>query len=360
MKPIYKRASFEFVRYGMVWEDADILCEALAPAAKTRRVLSIASAGDNVLALLTLNPKEIVAADLSAAQLACLDLRMAAFAHLSYESLLAFVGAAPDPSRLQTYRRLRRYLKPRSRAHWDRHSPAVSLGIIHAGKLEKFLARYRNVLRSWVHSEGDIGELLKPRPRRAREAYYSKAWNTRAWRLLNRMAFSRRILGMLGRDREFFRHAKDNVTHGPAQRLERALTELPVAGNPYLRYHLTGNYSEGALPLYLRKENFRAIRSGLSRIRLFQGPIEDAPGTYSAFNLSNIFEYMDAAGHLASYRRLAAKALPGARLAYWNLHVPRPCPAGSTRPLRALEQRLHSRDRYWAYRSFHVDEQTSQ
>jgi len=49
-KPIEERASFEFIRYGNVWEDADVLCEALKPVSQGRRLLSIASAGDNTLA----------------------------------------------------------------------------------------------------------------------------------------------------------------------------------------------------------------------------------------------------------------------------------------------------------------------
>src|SRR5881409_1542686 len=80
--PIAARAAFDFIRYGSVWEDADILCAALEPVARQGRLVSIASAGDNVLALLTLDPAEVVAVDLSAAQLACLELRMAAFRRL--------------------------------------------------------------------------------------------------------------------------------------------------------------------------------------------------------------------------------------------------------------------------------------
>ena len=70
---ISQKASFDFIRYGSVWEDADILCAALAPTAKGGRILSIASSGDNVLAMLTLDPKEIIAADLNPSQLACLE-----------------------------------------------------------------------------------------------------------------------------------------------------------------------------------------------------------------------------------------------------------------------------------------------
>jgi hypothetical protein len=48
---IEDRARFDLVRYANVWEDAEVLCAALAPAAG-RRLLSIASAGDNAFALL--------------------------------------------------------------------------------------------------------------------------------------------------------------------------------------------------------------------------------------------------------------------------------------------------------------------
>ena len=71
-RPIQERASFDLIRYGSVWEDADVLCQALGPVAKDGRLLSIGSAGDNALALLTLDPAEVVAVDLSLAQLACL------------------------------------------------------------------------------------------------------------------------------------------------------------------------------------------------------------------------------------------------------------------------------------------------
>ena len=69
--------SFHFIRYANCWEDADVLCEALQPR-KGMRILSIASAGDNSLALLA-EGAEVVAADLSIAQLACLELRRRSF-----------------------------------------------------------------------------------------------------------------------------------------------------------------------------------------------------------------------------------------------------------------------------------------
>ena len=50
-RPIEERAAFDAIRYGSVWEDADILCEALAPVAKGGRLLTIASSGATPRAL---------------------------------------------------------------------------------------------------------------------------------------------------------------------------------------------------------------------------------------------------------------------------------------------------------------------
>jgi len=82
-KTIEKRARFDLIRYAQAWEDAQILTQALK-VKEGGKFLSIAAAGDNVLALLTLDPEQIIAADLSMAQLYCLQLRIAAMKQLEY------------------------------------------------------------------------------------------------------------------------------------------------------------------------------------------------------------------------------------------------------------------------------------
>lgn len=356
---IEQRADFDFLRYGSVWEDADLLCRALAPRAKGGRILSIAAAGDNSLALLSLDPKEVVAVDLNPAQLACLDLKRAAFQALDHGALLEFLGVEPSTRRLATYASLRKRLSTASAKLWDAHAEAIELGVIHSGKLERFLRRYKNWLHRWVHNAENVDALLQTRPVPARAAYYRRHWNTWAWRLLNRIAFSERVLGTQGRDPQFFLHAAEDVTSGPSQRLERLLQSQALGGNPYLRYQLTGNYAHPALPLYLRPRHFKVIRRNSDRLRLLLGAAGRAPGRFDAFNLSNIFEYMSAEQHVEVYAGLIKKARPGARLAYWNLHVERACPpelSKKVRPLEKLSASLHAKDQYWAYRSFHVDQ----
>src|ERR1019366_6813617 len=133
------------LHYSCVWEDADVLCQALAPVAQGRRLLSISSAGDNSLALLTLDPSEVVAIDIDRIQLAALDLRSRAFEILDHDELLAFLGVHEGCDRLAVYQRLRSALAEPSRAFWDSTPKAVHEGIIHSGRFERYIRVFRTI-----------------------------------------------------------------------------------------------------------------------------------------------------------------------------------------------------------------------
>jgi S-adenosylmethionine-diacylglycerol 3-amino-3-carboxypropyl transferase len=357
---IRERAAFDFIRYANAWEDADVLCEALAPVARGGRLLSVASAGDNALALLTLDPAQVVAADVSHAQIACLELRIAALRSLDDEALVAFLGVTPSRERLVTYRRLRAGLSPRSVEFWDAHPGIVAAGVIHAGKFERYLRAFRRWVLPLVHSRRTIDGLCRSRSLEEQRVFYENRWDTWRWRALFRLFFSRRVMGRLGRDPAFFEHVEGPVGSRILARSRHALTELPVSSNPYLVYIMTGEFQRDALPRYLRPEHTGVIRGRLDRIRPVHGAVEEADaGRFDGFNLSDIFEYMSPAEHEHCYAALLDRANPGARLVYWNMLTPRACPqsqARRARPLVELAESLHRRDRAWFYQRLHVDE----
>ncbi len=359
MSAIGDRARFDFIRYAAVWEDADILCEALAPSAAGARVLSIASAGDNALALLTLDPSEVVAVDLSAPQLAACDLRIVAYRELDRDALLAFLGVTPASDRASTYSALRPRLDEATRMFWDARPDSITAGVIHGGKFERYLRGFRRFVLPLVHTRRTIESLLAPRDAAGRERFYRETWDTTRWRLLFRLFFSRFAMGRLGRDPEFFAHVEGSVGERILERTRHALTALPTETNPYLTYILTGSYTPQALPRYLRAEHWAAIRSRLDRVRLVRSAAQDVEGPFGAFNLSDIFEYMSPAEHERIFAALVGRASPGARFAYWNLLAPRGVPgalATRVRPHERYAARLHGQDRAWFYGAFHVDE----
>jgi len=355
------RASFDLIRYGSSWEDADVLCEALGPRAAGGRLLSIAAAGDNALALLTLDPAEVVAVDLSAAQLACVTLRIAAFRLLDDDALLELLGVSASTRRPALYQALRGALDGGARAFWDEHPQAIEQGVIHAGKFERYLRAFRYRILPLVHSERTVGELCALDSIEAQRRFYAARWDTWRWRLLFKVFFSRFVMGRLGRDPEFFAEVTGPVGERILARTRWALTEIPLRTNPYFRYIMTGNFAPEAMPRYLRPEHRAAIRARLDRVRLVRGPAQEAEGAFDGFSLSDIFEYMPAAEAARTYETLAAKARAGARLVYWNMLVPRRRPeslAATVRPLDDLAATLHARDRAWFYQWLRVDEVT--
>ena len=355
---IEARAAFDFIRYGSVWEDADVLCDALAPVARGGRLLSIASAGDNALALLTLDPAEVAAVDLSPAQIACLELRIASFRELEHEERVAFLGVTPRPDRAAVYARLRGRLSARARAFWDAHPRAIEGGVIHAGKFERYFHLFRRWVLPLVHSRRTIHDLCALGSVEDQRAFYRARWDTWRWRALFRVFFSRAVMGRLGRDPEFFAGVEGPVATRILERTRWALTELPVATNPFFAYIMTGTFTRAALPRYLEPRHETAIRAGLERLRLVEGPIEAVPGGFDGFNLSDVFEYMSPADHERAYAALLERARPGARLVYWNLLAPRARPASlaaRARPLAEVAASLHARDRAWFYQRLHVD-----
>jgi S-adenosylmethionine-diacylglycerol 3-amino-3-carboxypropyl transferase len=358
-RPIEERAAFDAIRYGSVWEDADVLCEALAPVAKDGRLLTIASSGDNALALLTLDPAEVVAVDLSPVQLACVMIRVAAFTELDDDALLAFLGVTPSTNRVETYRSLRTAMPVEACIFWDARLDLVQEGVIHAGKFEAYFSMFRRRLLPLIHPKRRVEDLLQSRSPEERRRFYGEVWDTWRWRLLFRLFFSRAVCGRLGRDPAFFEHVDGPIATRMLARTQYAFSELPTDTNPYLAYVLTGNYRSSALPRYLRPEFRGIVRERISRIRTVLGPAEKAVGPFDGFNLSDIFEYMSPAEHERVYTALLDSAAPGARLAYWNLFVPRTAPHALRKrvvPLSELSETLHSQDLAWFYQSFHVDE----
>jgi S-adenosylmethionine-diacylglycerol 3-amino-3-carboxypropyl transferase len=353
------RVAWDHIRYASVWEDADVLCEALAPAAEGGRLLSVCSAGDNTLALLTLDPVEVVATDLNPAQIACLELRVAAFLGLEDRELLPFLGVEYTNRRAGMYSHLRPSLSDQSRSFWDAHPALVSRGIIHVGKFERYLRAFRRFLLPLVHGRRTLDALTTSRPLPEQREFYRERWNTRRWRLLFSLFFSRAVMGRLGRDPALFDHVEGPAAERILRRTEYALTEIPTATNPYLVYIMTGNYSPGALPRYLRPAERDVIRSRLHRLSWRLGGVEAAEGSFHGFNLSDVFEYMSDTEHVRIYGELLERSHPGARLVYWNMLAERSSPpefSSRARPLHDLARGLHARDRAWFYQRLHVDE----
>lgn len=360
MNAVSQTVDFNIVRYANCWEDADVLVAALASNGSPERILSIASAGDNVLALLAEAPALVVAFDLSAPQLACLELRIVAFRCLAYEEVLSFLGASEASNRIATYLSFRRLLSTGARSYWDSRLDAIETGVIHAGRFEDYFRRFRRLLRL-VHGSDTVRSLLAQKPESARREFFDSEWNSWRWRFMAHAFFSRRVMAALGRDPRFFDQVEGSVARRVLAKAQRAVTELDTANNPYLNYVLTGQFGAG-LPKYLRREHFDTIRMHLDVVQPVQAELGDISarrfGKFDAFNLSDIFEYMSPRTFETCARSISAISANEATLAYWNMLVPRSLAEampGSFKRDENSSSLLHRQDKAFFYDAFCVD-----
>ena len=357
-------ADFSAIRYAQCWEDADILVEAL-DVANGRRCLSIASAGDNALALLAAGAEHVVALDLSPAQLACVELRVAAYKRLKHQELLELIGSRPSQQRDELYKRCRPLLSQSVQQFWDIHNQKIKNGIGGAGKFEHYFYKFKKFIIPLIHNQRSVNQLLKGGTKEERLDYYENIWNTWRWRLLFKIFFSRYFMGKMGRDPVFFRYVEGSVATHILKHTRYALTELDPADNPYLNWILTGTHGN-ALPYALRKENFEKIRQRLDHFEWHLMSIEEylekhPEQKFDAFNLSDIFEYMSEENYQTLLNKLILASNPGARLAYWNMLVPRHRPDSMQHRLKSLDSRarkLYEKDKAFFYMDFVIEETT--
>jgi S-adenosylmethionine-diacylglycerol 3-amino-3-carboxypropyl transferase len=351
------------LHHSQCWEDADILLEGLD--IKPGDVcVSVASSGDNVLAMLTRSPSNVVALETNPAQIACLELRLAAFKELEYEYILELVGSRPSERRADIYKHCRGRMSKESQDYWNKRIPEIEKGLGNAGKFENYLRIFREYILPIVHSNERIQELFNLSYLDKLKEFYNDKWDNWGWRMMFRLVFSRPVLEHLARgEKQFLANAGEELSRKMFQRARYALTEILPRGNPYVQWILTGTHMT-ALPFYLRKENYEVIKERIDFLEWKKMSMEEYlawsdPKSIDRINLGNALEYMPQEDFEKLLGEIVRVGKPGGRLAYWNLLIRRYRPeemAGRLNPLEDLSDELLKKDKAFFYGDFIVNE----
>ena len=303
------------ISYAQVWEDPAVLSAALR-IQPDDDVLSVCSAGDNAFALAIDGARSVTCIDLSRPQLALAELKLRAAQKMPLPGLQSMLGFDIGGNRVSLYR------------------------------------------RRTIHGLLDLDDPAEQR------AYFERHWNTRRWRGLFKLFFSQAVMSRRGRSKEQFAHVQGPVSAAFLKRAEHVLCNIPAHSNYFLHWYLTGRFPhlEAAHP-YLSSAGHAVLAECADRFRFVAADVETflrdcEPGSFSAFNYSNIFEYLDADTHRRILELTVRAARPGARICYWNLLVPRWRPdelADRIDRDEALAARLHAGDRSFVYGAVHVE-----
>jgi len=353
---------FTKLGYSTCWEDPEVLKIALAVTERDT-VLSITSGGDLTIGLLLENPRQIVSIDFNAIQNYLLELKLACFRVLDYPDMLAFLGLFPSAKRLRLFKTLKPHLSSSALKYWSEHPTLVENGCLHQGKQDCYFFNFSRLL-CLLLGRKKIATLLKFKELPAQKHFFDSEWNTRRWCWIFDLFFSRTVMSFF-MDSAHFRLVKD-LGFGPLIRkqVDDVLRGHPIWENYFVHWVLTRSYPGGnCMPPYLREENFETIRSRVDRISIVTEEIEtflarQKSASFSKFNLSNIFDWIDDNIFIVLLQEIDRVAGPNARLCFYNLLHRRVVPGtfNSFTRCRNLAGHLLKHNRAMGYTNFELYE----
>jgi len=361
MKEQLNKVDFEVIRYASLWEDADVLLEGLS-LNPSSRVMSIASAGDNCFSMLSEGIEQCIAVDISAVQLYLVELKKVAIQQLDRITFMRFVGFQEDDHRLETYHNLKANLSSDALNYWNQQTDAIKEGVIHTGKFERYFQLFKQSYLHKIHPQSTIDELFRSKSAAEQLAFHDNKWHTVEWKEMYGHFFGKQMMGDHGRDPEFLKHVKGEVSELILQQEINAIRKPCIQQNYFLYYILNNRFDEGYLPHYVREENYEKVKANIDALILHHGLLDSAIEEHEAcshYNLSDIFEYMDDELFKTVAQSIVDHARNGARIAYWNLMIPRKIAEILPRKVTHLEDlsmKLKELDKGYFYQAFLIDE----
>ena len=270
IKEYYKEE--QYIHYSNCHEDSAFMLEQIKNNPK--KILSIASALDNCLAMLLLDPDEIVAIDSNDTQIYLCKLKKCGIKYLDYESFLVLIGITDGDSK-GCYEKLRRYLDSETRDYFDRHIYLISdTKLIHCGRFEYYFSVFKNKVLPLIHSKKAIASFMNAQDISEQREFYNKSFNNLRFKLMFKLFFSEAVMKRLGRDKEYFKYSKGSLSALQKKRFEICVENNLNTENPYLQYIVLNKFS--ALPVYLNRENFEIIKQNIDKLTIRKAEFNQA------------------------------------------------------------------------------------
>lgn len=325
------------------------------------RILTVASGGEVPLGLMSLQENlHLHAVDISAPQVYLSRLKLLAALHVPFPDNGAFLGYAPMPAtqRTELYRELLRpLLPPEEAAFWDQHPTDMAKGIVHAGRFEQFIAKFRAVAGFFV-GHRNLRRLIECHSREEQEQVFNDfIAPRRRLRWLFKIAFHPAVYKNRGLQEQALIHAGKSTGERFYSKFRSFCTDSPAKDNYFLQFFLLGRcISATAYPEYLQARNRNCLAGNAENLSLKQSSLQDAiaaqpKGFYSKIHLSNIGDWTQEADFAQFLSKLESQCTPGTKLCYRYLqknHFPNADPPGFMID-RAAGSRLEALDRFPFY-----------
>lgn len=325
--------AFRGLVYPQIWEDpiVDMAALAIRPG---DHVVAIASGSCNILSYLTEDPGRVTAIDLNGAHIALGRLKLCALRSLpDYESFFSFFGRADSAKNLDAYKKyLLRNLDGPTADYWNTRRPFRR-------RIENFSRNFYRygLLGKFIGSGHILGRLAGCQPealleaqslaeqRAIFEAKIAPVFETRLAKWLARQPAA--LFGLGIPPSQYTKLSADlpgGILAVLRHRLERLSCDFDIQQNYFAWQAFGRRYAENnqaALPPYLQKQNFEAIRGRADRVEMRQGSMTDylraqPANSVDCVALLDAQDWMSDADLTAIWTEITRTARPGARVIF--------------------------------------------
>lgn len=369
---------FRRLVYTQTWEDPAVDLEAMQLKPESH-VVAIASAGCNVLSYLTQAPIRVTAVDVNHAHLALLRLKLAAIRGLSdHDDFQRFFASGFDLGNVETYdSAVAHHLDLDSRAYWEEHAmgrrriAAFSRGFYRHGLLGGLIGALHLMAR--LHGVR-LADLLKQPTVEAQAAWFdghvAPIFDGRIMKAICSSPFAVYNLGIPPRQFEALCGGDpSSMARVLKERARNLATVAPVRDNYFAWQAYGRGYDDSgrsAVPPYLERQHYRALRIRVDRVSTVQDNIREAlarqpSGSVDRVVLLDAQDWMSGPEIVRLWQEIDRTARPEARVIFRTAGARSPLPglladdlaSRWTRDDAASEQ-LGRRDRSGIYGAFHL------
>lgn len=348
------------IRYSQCWEDTELMLKALN-IKQDDVVFSIASGGENVFALMTQTDNFVHAIDYNLSQIYIIKLKLAALKRLSFDDYIEFIGIKKSNIRIEIFIEISYDFSDDSKDFFLDNLEIIKKGIIHVGKLDKYLRIFSKYILPFFVSKSKIKKAVNSSNNEFRYKIFQKVWNNWRYRLLGEVFFGQKVMQKTGRHEVMFKYNDEKKTGAVyLDRAKKFLSKGAIHQNPYMDYILSGNYHNN-LHFYLQKQNFDKLKRKNNVefhhsdiLSYFKSMPDDC---FDKFNLSDVFESMNVEETNVIFEEILRVSKPNARLIFWNNLVIRDVPENLKLNFVQdieLEEKLKPSDKVFFYERFYI------